>query len=178
MTTTAPPPSVPSETIPGVTRRHRPSDLYHERTNFQFINRCARQQLTIDFHAFHHFLANFFLDDALHCFGNKLQIALIRDLKFDLVPDVRKKRPGIIPNDLVEHFLIGKANDATARMIARDVLPAKFPQRCVEVTDIDDVSGSVTYLDAITYAIRLANQNIYPADETFHRRLYCQADDN
>ena len=35
-TTTTPPPSAPSDDIPGVTRRHRPSDLYHERTNFQF----------------------------------------------------------------------------------------------------------------------------------------------
>jgi len=42
VTTTAPPPSVPSETIPGVTRRHRPSDLYHERTNFQFIKHSRR----------------------------------------------------------------------------------------------------------------------------------------
>jgi preprotein translocase subunit SecF len=28
--------------IPGVTRRHRPSDLYHERTNFQFIKHSRR----------------------------------------------------------------------------------------------------------------------------------------
>ncbi len=42
MTTTAPPPPVPTEDIPGVTRRHRPSDLYHERTNFQFIKHTRR----------------------------------------------------------------------------------------------------------------------------------------
>ncbi len=41
MTTTAPPP-VPTEEVPGVTRRHRPSDLYHERTNFQFIKHTRR----------------------------------------------------------------------------------------------------------------------------------------
>ena len=41
MTTTAPPP-VPTEEVPGVTRRHRPSDLYHERTNFQFIKHSRR----------------------------------------------------------------------------------------------------------------------------------------
>jgi preprotein translocase subunit SecF len=40
MTITAPPPEV--EDIPGVTRRHRPSDLYHERTNFQFIKHSRR----------------------------------------------------------------------------------------------------------------------------------------
>ena len=32
----------PVEDIPGVTRRHRPSDLYHERTNFQFIKHSRR----------------------------------------------------------------------------------------------------------------------------------------
>jgi preprotein translocase subunit SecF len=39
-TTAAPPP--PAEDIPGVTRRHRPSDLYHEHTNFQFIKHTRR----------------------------------------------------------------------------------------------------------------------------------------
>src|SRR5690242_12615314 len=44
MTTTAPPPPPvePVEDIPGVTRRHRLSDLYHERTNFQFIKHSKR----------------------------------------------------------------------------------------------------------------------------------------
>src|ERR1051325_4774850 len=28
--------------IPGVTRHHRPSDFYHERTNFQFIKHSRR----------------------------------------------------------------------------------------------------------------------------------------
>ena len=32
----------PPEDIPGVTRRHRPSDFYHERTNFQFIKHTRR----------------------------------------------------------------------------------------------------------------------------------------
>ncbi len=43
MTVTAPP---QAEEIPGVTRRHRLSDLYHERTNFQFIKH-SRRWLTI-----------------------------------------------------------------------------------------------------------------------------------
>src|SRR5262249_3670614 len=46
MTTTAtPPPQPPPEPvqdIPGVTRRHRPSDLNHERTTFQFIKHSKR----------------------------------------------------------------------------------------------------------------------------------------
>jgi preprotein translocase subunit SecF len=32
----------PTEDLPGVTRRHRPSDFYHERTNFQFIKHTRR----------------------------------------------------------------------------------------------------------------------------------------
>ncbi len=40
MTVVAPPPE--TDDIPGVTRRHRPSDLYHERTNFQFIKHSRR----------------------------------------------------------------------------------------------------------------------------------------
>ncbi len=36
------PASTPVEDIPGVTRRHRPKDFYHERTNFQFIKHSRR----------------------------------------------------------------------------------------------------------------------------------------
>lgn len=43
MTTTATPtPPPPPDDLPGVTRRHRFSDLYHERTNFQFIKHSRR----------------------------------------------------------------------------------------------------------------------------------------
>jgi len=42
-TTTPPPPGTPpAEDIPGVTRRHRWTDIYHERTNFQFIKHSRR----------------------------------------------------------------------------------------------------------------------------------------
>jgi preprotein translocase subunit SecF len=41
VTVTAPPPPEIDD-IPGVTRRHRLSDLYHERTNFQFIRHSRR----------------------------------------------------------------------------------------------------------------------------------------
>jgi preprotein translocase subunit SecF len=34
--------ATPTEEIPGVTRRHRLSDFYHERTNFQFIKHTRR----------------------------------------------------------------------------------------------------------------------------------------
>jgi preprotein translocase subunit SecF len=45
MNTTLPPATpapAPVEDIPGVTRRHRPKDFYHERTNFQFIKHSRR----------------------------------------------------------------------------------------------------------------------------------------
>ena len=42
MTATGAPPPVEQEDIPGVTRRHKFSDLYHERTNFQFIKHSRR----------------------------------------------------------------------------------------------------------------------------------------
>jgi preprotein translocase subunit SecF len=42
MTATIPPPAAPPEDVPGVTRRHRPADWYHERTNFQFIKHTRR----------------------------------------------------------------------------------------------------------------------------------------
>jgi preprotein translocase subunit SecF len=41
VTATVTPPT-PTEDIPGVTRRHRPKDFYHERTNFQFIKHSKR----------------------------------------------------------------------------------------------------------------------------------------
>jgi len=40
--TVATPRSADADDIPGVTRRHRLSDLYHERTNFQFIQHSRR----------------------------------------------------------------------------------------------------------------------------------------
>ena len=42
MTTTATPQPESVEDIPGVTRRHRFSDLYHERTNYKFIEHSKR----------------------------------------------------------------------------------------------------------------------------------------
>ena len=63
-------------------------------------------------------------------------------------------------------------------MITGNVLPAEFPQRRVEVTDINHVSSGVADFDAVANAKRLANQNVNPCDETFHRSLYRQPDDN
>src|ERR1043166_1165871 len=63
------------------------------RMHLQLVHRSAGENVAINFHPLHHVLAKLFLDDALHCFGDKLQVALISDLEFDLVPDVGKERP-------------------------------------------------------------------------------------
>src|SRR5712691_12470634 len=81
-----------------------PGDFVHPKNHsralayFEFINRRARKQIAINSDSFYHLFAEIFFDNALHGLGDELQIALIRDLEFDLVPDVRKKRPGIIPD--------------------------------------------------------------------------------
>ena len=85
------------------------------RANFEFVNWRASQQLPKDFDAFHHFFAELLFGDLLHRVGNELQIRSVSDVEFDLVPDVGKKRPRIIVNDRVEHFLVWKADDAPAR---------------------------------------------------------------
>ena len=63
-------------------------------------------------------------------------------------------------------------------MIAGDVFAAEFPERGIEISNVDYVPRGVTDLYAITYAIRLANEDVNPGDETFHRRLYSEADDD
>ena len=63
-------------------------------------------------------------------------------------------------------------------MITGNVLASEFPQRRVQVADIDDIAGSITYLDSIANTIRLANENIYPSDETLHRRLHSQCNND
>ncbi len=63
-------------------------------------------------------------------------------------------------------------------MVPRNILASEFPQRRVEVTDIDDVTGGVIDFDAIADAKRLADENVYPGDETFHRCLHGQAQDD
>ncbi len=49
---------------------------------------------------------------------------------------------------------------------------------CAQGAHVDHVTGGVVDLDAIADAIRLADENIDPGDETFHRRLHSQTDDD
>ena len=63
-------------------------------------------------------------------------------------------------------------------MIAGKILAAEFPQSGIQVPDVDHVASGIAYLDAVAYAKRPANQNVNPRDETFHRRLHSQSDDD
>ena len=148
------------------------------RADFEFIDRRAGEEVAVDADAFHHFLAEFFLDDFLHCSCDELQITLISDLKFNFVPDVRKERPRIVVNDRVEHFLIWKSDRATARVIAGNILTSEFPQCRVEITDVDHIAGSIVDLDTIADPERLADENIDPGNETLHWCLHGQPNDN
>src|SRR5438045_9446413 len=90
------------------------------RTNFKLINWRTSQKVPKNFDSLDHFFAQLFLDNLLHRLSHKLQIALIGDLKFDFVPDIRKQRPGVVVNELVEHLFIGEFNE-TARSEERRV---------------------------------------------------------
>src|SRR2546423_1129555 len=126
--------------------------------HLEFVYRSAGQQIAVNRNAFHHFLSDFFRDDPLHRLGNEFQIALIRDLEFNFIPNVREKRPGIIPNDFIEHFLVRESDDSAAGMIAGDVLTAELPKCGIEITDIDYVASGVADFDAIADAERLPDE--------------------
>src|SRR6266513_788945 len=147
-------------------------------THLQFVHWCAGKQIAVDADAFHHLFAEFLFDDLLHRFCDELQITLISDLKFDFVPDVREKRPRIVVDKFVEHFFVWKLDDPAARMIAGNILAAKFPQRGVEITHVDDVSGGIIDSNAVPDTIRLADEEVDPADETFHRSLHSQSNND
>ena len=146
--------------------------------HFEFVHRRPGQQIAVNRNTLHHFLSDFFGDDALHCLGDEFQIALIRDLKFNFIPNVGEKRPGIIPNNFIEHFFVRESDNAAARMVSGNVLTAKFPERGVEISDVDDVTGGVADFNSIADSERSAHQNVNPGDEAFHRCLHGEANDD
>src|SRR5215475_8036646 len=75
-------------------------------------------------------------------------------------------------------FSFGNLISRPAGMIGGEILPAEFPQRGVEVTNVDYVASGLPYLDAVAHAKRLANQDVNPRDKAFHRRLHSQAEDD
>ena len=146
--------------------------------HFELVYGRSRQQIAVHANALDHFVAELLGHDVLHRFGNKFQVALIGNLKFYFIPDIGKKRPGIIPNDFVEHFFVRETNDPTARVVAGDILASEFPQGRVEITNIDHVAGCVSDLDTVADPKRPAHQNVDPGDKTLHRRLDSKADND
>ena len=63
-------------------------------------------------------------------------------------------------------------------MIAGDILAAEFPKSCIEIANIDHVAGGVADFDPIPDPIWLPDQDVNPGNETFHRRLNSEAEDN
>src|SRR6185369_8847761 len=68
----------------------------------------------------------------------------------------------------------GKLDDTATRMFSREIVAAEFPQRRVEITDVDHISAYEPNLDPIANAIWLAHENVDPANETRNRRLQCE----
>src|SRR5947209_1479988 len=139
--------------------------------HLQFVDWCSRQDLPVNFDSLGHLPADLLFDDFTHRFGNELQIALVGDAEFNFVPNVGKKRPGIIPNHLIEDLFVWKPNYPPARMISRDILTAELPERGVEVTHVNDVACSVPDFYSIADPEWLADQNVNPCNETLGRRL-------
>ena len=72
----------------------------------------------------------------------------------------------------------GELDDAPAGVIARDVLAAELPESGIKIADVDHVAGGIAHLDAVADAIGAPNQQINPADETGHRCLHGQAEND
>ena len=61
-------------------------------------------------------------------------------------------------------------------MFSGKIITAEFPERRIEITDVDHVACYQSDLDPIADAIRLAHEDINPADKTRDRRLQCKAE--
>src|SRR6266576_1426295 len=138
----------------------------------------AGEQVAINFYAFDHFPAQFFLGDFLHRLRDELEVGVVSDLELHLVPDVWKKCPREIVNEFVEHLFGWELDQTTARVITGYVFAAEFPQGSVEISDVDHVPCGITDLYPITDPERLANKDINPGEEALHRGLYSQPDDD
>src|SRR5581483_4746696 len=145
---------------------------------FDFVDRCTGQQVPECIHTLDHFLAELFFSNFLHGVGYKLKIGAEGDIELNLVPNVGKKRPRIIINEFVEHFLIRKLDQPTARMIAGKIFAAELPKSGIEISYIDYVACGLADLYAITHPEGLTNQNVNPCDEAFHRGLDGKGEDH
>ena len=57
-------------------------------------------------------------------------------------------------------------------------MAAEFPESRIEVTNVNDIASGIADLNPIAYPVRLTNEDVYPGDETFHRGLNGQAEND
>ena len=147
-------------------------------SNLQFVHWCLCQQIAKHTDTLHHFLTDLFLGNFLHGLRHEQEITVVSNMEFDLVPNVGEQRPRIVEDHYTQHFRVGKFDHSSARMVTGKIFPAEFPQRGVEVTDVDHVTSSIFDLDTIADLIWPADEDVYPTEKTCHRRLHCQTDDH
>src|SRR5947207_15708351 len=140
-------------------------------SHFQRIHRCLRQELTVDSYPLHHCLADFFLCNLTHRHRHKVQITFVCYVEFDLVPDVREQRPGVIVDGRAEYFRIGKPDYSAGRMVSREILTAKFPQRRVKVAYVNHVARCSSYFYAVANSIRSSDHEVNPSYDACDRLL-------
>src|SRR5215813_10363598 len=146
-------------------------------SHIEFIDWGLPEYLSVYSKPLFHFFSQFLFDHSLQHPADKLQVAVIRDVELYLVPDVRKDRPRVVVYQRAQHLGIRKLDDPAAGMISRQILAAKFPYGRIQVADVDNIAGSLAYLDPVAYPVRSANQNIDPAYEAGYGSLKREAQD-
>jgi hypothetical protein len=63
-------------------------------------------------------------------------------------------------------------------VISGKILTAEFPERGIEVTNVDDIAGGIVDFDTVTDAKWLTNENTDLGDKTFHRGLHGQTNND
>src|ERR1043165_161722 len=157
--------------------RFEPRVVAHAKQNhrsllhFEMIHRRLRKDLAKHSDLLHHRFTDFLLRNFLHRLRDKLEVGIVRNLKSDLVPDVRKEGPRVVVNGRAQHGGVGKLDNAPARMLGGKIVATEFPKRRVEIVDVKHIPGGIADLDPIADAIRLAHENVNPANKTRDRCL-------
>src|ERR1044072_5401466 len=94
-----------------------------------------------------------------------LKVAFIGNMKRDLIPDIGEFFPGVVKDSLTEQETIRKPDQAAAGKVIGKIVSAKFPERGVEIVDLDDIAGEFSHLDPVAHFIGSADHDIEPANE-------------
>src|SRR2546423_1820626 len=98
-------------------------------------------------------------------------------MEWNLIPDKRKFLPRIIKHSGLKNQTVGKANQPSAGQIICEIITAKLPQCRIEVTYFHYIAFELIQLYSVSDAIRIADNNIEPADEGRDGSLQCKAKD-